>query len=75
MLDAIKMVLKPWQQFTQKIIKNCFKHAQLSLCEFDEGDDLPLNQQLIKQDEDNLPGVRLTKNNFNFEKLNPTVGN
>lgn len=60
MLDAIEMISKAWQQVTLKTIKNYFKHARLSLCEFDEDDELPLNQWLIKQaaneeDEDNYP--------------------
>lgn len=77
LLDAIEMVSKAWQQVSQKTIKNCFNHAWPSLYEFDEDDDLPLNQWLIKQseeDEDNLPlSDWLTKNNFNLEKFNPTT--
>ena len=77
LLDAIEMVSKAWQQVTQKTIKNCFKHAWPSLYEFDEEDDLPLNQWLIRQaeeDEDNLPlSVWLAKNNFKLENLNPII--
>lgn len=45
LLDAIRFVKKAWGMVTQKTIKNCWCHAGFS-SEFDEEDDLPLNQWL-----------------------------
>lgn len=77
LLDAIEMVAKAWQQVAEKTIENCFKHAWLSICEFDEDDDLPLNQWLIKQvvneeDDDNL-SLSVWLNKINLKQLSPTV--
>lgn len=71
LLDAIVMINTAWTRVTSKTIENCFRHAGfLHNALFDEDDDLPLSQWILKyagdEDDDNLPlSTWIDRNNIN----------
>lgn len=70
LLDAIVMISTAWGRVTSKTIENCFRHASFKESVFfDEDDELPLSQWILKyadDEDDNVPlSTWVHKNNVN----------